>query len=251
MFIQINNYATLKEDSYKTYFQQTGGIYYSYIFALPLLFLYELLIRISQAGQEQIVRISVDIWFQSLFSYVGLNGLTAVLLIAAAIGGYIIFRKRGSLPKLKGTYFLWMMIECLFYAVLFSVLISQFLELMLNIDLQNSLERLSRLQLFALSLGAGLYEELFFRVLLVSGLYYLFNKLFSTNQGAFVVSVITAALIFSGVHYVGEFADSWAIEGFLFRFLFGLTLNVIYVNRGFGLAAWTHAIYDLIVVLLI
>jgi len=251
LFIQINNHVPLKEDSCKTYFQQTGGIYYSYLFALPLLFLYELLIRISQAGQEQIVRISVDIWFQTLFSYFGLNGLTAALLIVSAISGYIIFWKRGSLPELKGKYFLWMMIECLFYAVMFSVLISQFLELMLKMDLQSSLERLTSLQLFALSLGAGLYEELFFRVLLVSGLHHLFNKLLSTNQGSFVVSVITAALIFSGVHYVGEFADSWAIEGFLFRFLFGLTLNVIYVKRGFGLAAWTHAIYDLIVVLLI
>ncbi len=238
----------MKQSAIKTYFRQTSGLYYSYIFALPLFLLYELLIRLSQAGQEQMVRISVDIWFQTIFSYFGLDALTAALSVAAIIGAYILYRNRGSLPPFKGRYFIWMIAECIVYAILFAILISQFLELILNLDTQDNLARLSKLQLYALSLGAGLYEELFFRVILVSGLFYFFNYFFRSRKSSYIAAAIVAAVAFSGVHYVGEFADSWALGSFLFRFLFGLTLNVIYVVRGFGCAAWTHALYDLIVV---
>ncbi|MDX1672858.1 MAG: CPBP family intramembrane glutamate endopeptidase, partial [Balneolaceae bacterium] len=57
-----------------------------------------------------------------------------------------------------------------------------------------------------------------------------------------------AALIFSGVHYIGVFGDPFTVGTFLFRFLFGLALNGIYIYRGFGMAAWTHAIYDMMVI---
>jgi len=238
----------LNPSAINTYFRQTRGPVYSYVFALPLVFLYELLIRISQPGQDQIVRIAVDVWFRMLFTYAGLDALTAIFVITAAVGGVIIYSKRKTLPTLKGRYFFWMLAECLLYALLFAILISQFLDLLLNMNSQESLNQLTKLQLFALSLGAGLYEELFFRVILVSGLFFLINLISDKTALSYTASVVLAALLFSGVHYVGNFADSWAIEGFLFRFLFGLTLNVIYVIRGFGCAAWTHAIYDLIIV---
>ena len=47
---------------------------------------------------------------------------------------------------------------------------------------------------------------------------------------------------------MGSMGDYFTLDSFLFRFLFGLILNGIYVTRGFGVAAWTHALYDVIVV---
>jgi len=231
-----------------TYFRQTRGLYYSYIFSIPLFLLYEAFIRFSQIGSEQMVRISVDIWFQTLFSYLGFDALTATLGFALVIGGVIIFMRRDNLPALKMNYFGMLLIESALYAIIISILISQFLELILHMDLAQNTSSLSRFQLFSLSLGAGLYEELFFRVILVSSLFYMFSKVLKGKKAAYIISAIIAAVAFSGVHYVGEFADTWSIYTFLFRFLFGLTLNVIYVIRGFGCAAWTHALYDLIVV---
>jgi len=194
------------------------------------------------------VRISVDIWFQTFFAYFGINGLTATFGLAAIIGAVIIFKNRRSLPSIKRRYFIWMIAECFLYAIFIALLISQFLEVLLNMNLQGNLQQLSKLQLYALSLGAGLYEELFFRVLLVSGLVYFFQLFLKSKNRSYILSAIIAALIFSSVHYVGDFADTFTLSSFLFRFLFGLALNVIYVIRGFGCAAWTHALYDLIVV---
>lgn len=142
-----------------------------------------------------------------------------------------------------------MIAESAVYAILISFLISGFLSLIFTMAPGNSLESLSKLQLFALSLGAGLYEELFFRVILVSLLLYIFNTFFASKTASYTWAAVVAALLFSGIHYVGEFGDYFTLSSFLFRFLFGLALNVIYVTRGFGIAAWTHAIYDVIVVM--
>ena len=56
------------------------------------------------------------------------------------------------------------------------------------------------------------------------------------------------ALLFSAVHYIGALGDAFTLPSFMFRFLFGLALNVVFLVRGFGIAAWTHALYDVMIV---
>jgi membrane protease YdiL (CAAX protease family) len=233
------------------YLAKTGGILYSYLICLPLLLLYELLIRISQPGEDQIVRISVDVWFKTVFQLLGVNAVSATFLAAALAGGFIVYQKRHELSRLKKHYFGLMMLESLIYALLVGTLIGSFLGSLLHLSAESPLQSLSRLQLIALSLGAGLYEELFFRVILVTLFLYIFKPYYTGKYTAYIIAAVCAALIFSSVHYIGEYGDPFALNSFVFRFLFGLALNVIYVTRGFGIAAWTHAIYDIIVIMMI
>ena len=100
----------------------------------------------------------------------------------------------------------------------------------------------------ALSLGAGLYEELVFRVLLVGGFYWLLSR-FTDKTVAYTSAALIAAAIFSAVHYIGVFGDPFTLSSFAFRFMFGLMLNVLFILRGFGIAAWTHALYDVSIVI--
>lgn len=230
----------------ESYLEQTRGILYSYLISVPLLIAYEVLILVSQPP-DQAVRISIDIWFKSIFHTLGVNAISATLIVAAIIGAIILIVKRTDLPHLKSKYFLSMILESVVYAVLVTVVIVGFLETILAMKVYNDIETLNKVQLFALSLGAGLYEELFFRVILVGGLAWLLMNLFSKKGVAYTLAAVLAALLFSGVHYIGEYGDFFTLGSFLFRFLFGLALNVIYVTRGFGIAAWTHAIYDVLV----
>lgn len=231
----------------RSYLDQTGGILYSYLISIPLLILYELLIWVSQPP-EQTVRISVDILFKTFFQFLGVNAISATLIVAAFIGAVVLYRKRSELPHLRSTYFVSMILESAVYAVLITVVIVGLLETILAMNLSEEFEALSKVQLFALSLGAGLYEELFFRVILVGGLSLFFVNFFSKKATAYGISALIAALIFSGVHYFGQYGDFFTLGSFLFRFLFGLALNLIYVTRGFGIAAWTHALYDIFVI---
>lgn len=232
----------------KTYFQSTHSLLYSYLISLPLLLLYEILIFISQPDSAQVVRISVDVWIKTLFSQFGKDVLSITLIFVALLGIFILYRERNKLNTLKPSYFFAMLIEASTYAFLLALVISQTVSSLLHILQVTPAGSLSTLQQIALSLGAGLYEELFFRVFLVSVLMFLFNYLFDKKWMTVTVAVVLAAVIFSMVHYVGELGDPFTLGSFLFRFLFGLALNGIYVWRGFGMAAWTHALYDMMVV---
>lgn len=231
------------------YFKDTNTLLYSYLSVLPLFILYEVLIIISQPDSAAIVRISVDVWFKSIFMMLGVDALSFTFYLAAIAGAVILYKSRYRLTSIKPVYFFWMLLEAVFYAILFALMISTAVTLLLNMMPDGSFASFTKLQLLALSLGAGLYEELFFRVILVGVLVWLFSRIFEKKWIVYFIAAILAATLFSAVHYIGEYGDSFTLGSFLFRFLFGLALNVIYVIRGFGMAAWTHALYDIIVVL--
>ena len=95
------------------------------------------------------------------------------------------------------------------------------------------------------SLGAGLYEELLFRVVLVGALLWGSKKLLGWGPVASgMLATMGGALIFSAFHYIGPYGDPFTIQSFTFRAIAGLAFSGLYVLRGFGITAWTHALYD-------
>jgi len=103
-----------------------------------------------------------------------------------------------------------------------------------------------QLQDFVLYCGAGVYEELVFRVFLFGLLMMVFRHLFHMESAyAAVWSVVMAALIFSAFHHIGGEAFTWS--RFLQRVVAGLFFAAIYVTRSFGVAAGSHSLYDIVV----
>lgn len=101
-----------------------------------------------------------------------------------------------------------------------------------------------------LSLGAGLYEEIAFRV----GLYGLGRRvLLAMMPEALPGQRLLASLgwaavcaaVFSGWHYFGQFGEPFELRSFVFRWVCGLVFTLIYVFRGFAPVVWTHALYDI------
>ena len=103
------------------------------------------------------------------------------------------------------------------------------------------------IQKVTLAIGAGIYEEFLFRVLLIASLTGILKFIFlwkevTTN----VMAVILSGGIFSAFHFMGEYGDFFSMELFLLRFFAGIILGGLYYFRGFGITAYTHSIYDLI-----
>jgi len=101
-----------------------------------------------------------------------------------------------------------------------------------------------------LSLGAGLYEEIAFRV----GLYGVGRRLLlammpeATSGQRLLASLgwaATSAAVFSGWHYFGQFGEPFELRSFVFRWVCGVVFTLIYVFRGFAPVVWTHALYDI------
>lgn len=235
-------------DQVKQYFSSTNNLLYSFLVSLPLFVLYELLIVVSQPSGDAMVRISVDVWVKSIFSFLGVNAVSFTLLIVALVGMFIVYKERDRLKSIRFSYFPILILEATFYAIVVGLISQAMVSFILNMVAADPIASLSVLQKIALSLGAGLYEELFFRVILVTLFIIVFTKLLGKKWAGVTAAVTLSALLFSAVHYVGSMGDAFTMGSFIYRFLFGLILNGIYVWRGFGVAAWTHAIYDIIII---
>lgn len=108
----------------------------------------------------------------------------------------------------------------------------------------------SRFTGLIMSLGAGLYEEIAFRVILFGlGLHclrVLLGPKTRTDRALLSLSwALISALAFSGWHHLGVFADALDARVFVFRTVCGLVFTLIYVTRGFAPAVWTHVAYDI------
>ena len=95
--------------------------------------------------------------------------------------------------------------------------------------------------------GAGVYEELLFRLLLVPVAVWLAGLAGLSGWLRTAAAVTATSLLFSGAHYVGPGGDEWELYSFLFRFSAGVVFAALFVYRGFGITAASHALYDVLV----
>ncbi len=98
------------------------------------------------------------------------------------------------------------------------------------------------------SLGAGLFEELVFRLALLSIVSLVLARPCEVAKLPRAVpiglAVAVSAVAFSWFHHVGQGAPPIERDVFVFRVVAGVLLGVLFVVRGFGVAVYTHALYD-------
>ena len=235
----------------KRYLEITRSHTYSLLFALPLLLLYEIGAAFVTSTDSSTLRNGADVLLRTLLAAGGIQGTAAfagVILAGAAI--LIVLERRKNKIEIRATPFYGMMMESVLYALLFGVVVGTITQALLQgagfrLAMQEGvLSTLSLPEGIVLSLGAGIYEELVFRVLLVGGLLAVFATSGLRRRRAAVFAALLSAFIFSAFHYIGPYGDPWELPSFLFRALAGLAFSVLFLVRGFGITAWTHALYD-------
>lgn len=238
----------------RRYLTLTRSPTYSLLFALPLLFLYEAGAVYIASGDGTAFRNGADVLLRTFLALGGLEGTLALTaLVTAGAVALIVLDRRRSPGPLHASHFLGMALESAVYAVLLGIVVGSATHWLLEVaDLSTGsggLTSLSRVEGLVLSFGAGLYEELVFRVLVVGGIFAMLRGSGLTTFQSGLISVIVASLLFSGFHYIGPYGDVWALPSFLFRFLAGVAFSMLFLTRGFGITAWTHALYDVFIVL--
>jgi Type II CAAX prenyl endopeptidase Rce1-like len=102
-----------------------------------------------------------------------------------------------------------------------------------------------------MSVGAGVWEETTFRLGLLTGLAVLFERVIKMRRFvALLLAFGISSLIFSAVHHIPPYGDPLRLDVFTFRFLAGICFGLIFWFRGFAVAAYTHALYDIYVLIL-
>ena len=229
-----------------SYFIQTKSSFYSFLFTIPLFIIYEIGIIFLSKDDIIVVRNGADFLMRAIlesFGIFGLYGLGAIFLIGFIVT-YVFFLGDKDSSDIKTEYLFIMVFESVVWAILLYILLSKFMVLLM-IPIGKVV-----LQQVILAVGAGIYEEFLFRVLLISGLSSIIVFVFLWEErGANIAALIIAAAIFSGFHFMGEYGDYFTMELFLLRFFAGIIVGILYYARGFGITAYAHSIYDLIVLI--
>ena len=100
------------------------------------------------------------------------------------------------------------------------------------------------------AIGAGIYEELVFRLIAIAALHMLLVDLLAmpAKQGAWL-AVVISSLLFALQHFNTLDVTLWAggdWARFAFYTLAGLYFAGLYMLRGFGITAGAHAFYDVL-----
>jgi hypothetical protein len=237
----------------KSYWQSSRSHRYSLLFALPLLLFYEFLEAVSPVrAQGGVIRNGADVVLTGLFTWLlGPRGPLVFMALVIGFSLWLIRRDRSTGP-MKPRIFAVMFAESAALSLVLGLVVGT-----ATMHLLGPLRSLAAggglngtpLERLTLSIGAGLYEELLFRVVIVALLANGFRILGLGRGGAGALATVIGALLFSAFHYIGSFGEPLRLESFVFRTLAGLAFSALYLLRGFGITAWTHALYDVAVLM--
>jgi CAAX prenyl protease-like protein len=104
---------------------------------------------------------------------------------------------------------------------------------------------------FVMSLGAGVWEEAIFRLGIMTGVALLLERVLGLGRWvAVTLALLASSFLFSAMHHIPPYGDPLQLGVFVFRVLAGCFFGLIYWFRGFAIAVYTHALYDVYVLLL-
>ena len=121
------------------------------------------------------------------------------------------------------------------------------MHLPLNLPAQASVAPADRPAVLVMAVGAGIYEELVFRLIGFAVLHLLLVDLIGLKPRlGTALTLVASAALFSAYHYLGR--EAFDPQTFAFRTAAGLWFGAIFLTRGFGVTAGAHAAYDLLIV---
>jgi hypothetical protein len=233
------------------------------VFLLPLLLVYEAGVIWMGGENPLMVRNGADAWMRTALDAAGVPfGFVLPVLVVVVL---LVWHYRAKHPwKVSGETLLGMFAESLLFAFL----------LIVAGQLQNlAFEKLGHPEIplavraaaskssgliggesaakAVTYVGAGIYEEVLFRLCLLPLCFGTFRLLKLNVTWAAVMAVVCTSLTFAIAHHVGPTGEAFRLFPFAFRLLAGLFFAAIFVLRGFGITVGTHAAYDLLVGLLL
>jgi hypothetical protein len=276
-----------------SYLERTSRPIYAIVFLLPFIIFYELGtfgFNTDILNQSQI-RVVAFVWLQNLLESIGFGGKFAWVAPPLAVVVILIAMQitSGKQWHLWFGDFLPMAVECILLAVPLIVLTlflnsstgaesnaSRFENSAIRIqtDAPTNCSSVANHRLSSVAgragkdgqgqpllanivtgIGAGIYEELVFRLILICILMLLLqNVLRLDHKNSIVLSVLISAALFSAHHHIDFFSgqpnaiDPFNLTRFAFRTIAGIYFAILFAIRGFGITAGTHAFYNIIAV---
>jgi Type II CAAX prenyl endopeptidase Rce1-like len=220
-----------------------------FLFVLPLLLLYETSVKVLGGAQQETLLNGAHYWVRLALEKMGLPffWLPPVLLITVFLI-WIYLRRKDRPTDLVGVLS-GISIESVAFALGLWAVSRVLAPLMQTMGVQLAVgpEADSSVKQLVPYLGAGIYEEAVFRLLLYSAMYWLMRNIEVVEALACLLAALGSATLFSVAHHVGPYGQEYGNYVFVFRVLAGLYFAFLFHFRGFGVAVGTHACYNVMV----
>lgn len=220
------------------------------IFILPLLVAYEVGVQALGGANPETVRNGADHWLRYGLSELGVSLFwvpPAALVLVFVL--WAVRRWRDRPDDLTGVLS-GMVLESVAFALGLWAFSRALAPLLLRVGIELAVAPAAAepaLRQVVTYLGAGLYEEAIFRLVLFSGLLLGLRALDLSRVLAVLLAASASAVLFSTAHHVGPYGQPYSNYLFLFRLAAGLYFALLYQLRGFGIAVGAHACYNVMV----
>jgi membrane protease YdiL (CAAX protease family) len=231
-----------------TYLKSTRHPWACFLFLLPLLVTYEAGVFWLGGDHAAQLRNGADAWLRWALEVFGVGH--ALVAPAVVLGAMLLWSWWRWADRPDDPVTTWF--GTAFESVLFAVVLWQFSRNFgpildgLGIQLQITVRAAPAGQILTF-IGAGIYEELLFRLGLFGGLALVLRAVRIPWPVAWLLAAAVAALAFAAAHHIGPYGEKMRADFFVFRTLAGLYFTALFVARGFGVAVGAHAGYDVLV----
>jgi membrane protease YdiL (CAAX protease family) len=218
----------------------------SLVLVFPLFLIYQLGVLFTLPmlnGADFVTILLLQTLGLSVKGYLGFLG--GVLLLF--LGTLLVLRRHQRFDR---AMVLPVILESLIWALTMGSLIVFVMTRILGINprLAAGIEGQGLMTRFVMSLGAGVYEETVFRLGLMSVLALALEKLVKVVRWlALLIALLLSATVFSAMHHLPPYGDPLTLSPFVFRILAGVFFGLLFWRRGFAVAVYTHAFYDVFV----
>jgi hypothetical protein len=243
----------LQLGSGKKYLERVKRPIHSLIFISPFLIIYQVGTAMHPwaTGQEapaHVLAFTQMLTFFSVFGAVG-NYMPLSLVVAGLLAWHL---RRGDKTEVRGWFYVGMLAESILWAVpmiMLGLVVLRSPAVAMALQATPHFTGLNWQTAVVLSVGAGIYEELIFRLMAMCILSWVLLDVMKMRMSRAVPMIILfSAITFSGYHYLGDEVFHWG--SFLYRTAMGIYLAGIFVYRGFGITVGCHAFYDLMAVII-
>ena len=229
-----------------SYLNLSKNTLYSLVFIFPMLFMYELFCFVNYYNYSYEIRNSADVFIRTFFYYFGESSNIIYALTILIVFLIILYRNKEIiiLSSIDFKILLCMLIESLAWTFIFFILMVSFGNTLIMLIKGNII-----VENFYLSIGAGIWEEIVFRLIILSSTIFIFKNIFNYKFIISVIlSIVISSVLFSIFHYIGPFAEEFTYRSFFIRSFAGILLSILYLFRGLGITVYTHIFYDMLII---
>jgi membrane protease YdiL (CAAX protease family) len=231
------------------YFAATRHPWPCLLFVVPLLVGYEVGVRVLGGAHPETLRNGADNWLRCGLTAVGLSSFWLPPALLAGVFGLWTWVRQDDYPDDLVGVLSGMVLESVLFALGLWALSRSLAPLLQRLGVELALAPASEpaLRQVITYLGAGIYEEALFRLLLFTSLAWVLRRAGLTLGPAALLAALASSILFSTAHHLGPYGQPYSNYLFLFRLLAGLYFALLYQARGFGIAVGAHACYNLMV----